>query len=103
VDDLKLRDWLAQGLKKPGKSIPGVAYAIGYHRSAVDKLLAGKRNFHVQELEKIAAYLEEPVPLQSSATDSARLRELEEENARLKALLADYLIKEALAKQDSRE
>jgi hypothetical protein len=64
--------------------------------------MSGKRRIRVEELPVISKFIGQPVPgetMQAHTGDAARVRELEEENTRLKALLADYLIRDALAKK----
>lgn len=54
--------WIAEGLKKPGKTKAGLAAAIGRAPSAVTALLAGDRALKVREIPLIAAYLEVTPP-----------------------------------------
>lgn len=54
--------WVAKGLKKPGKDQYGLADALGVDRSAVSKIITGKRQIKAGEIEKVARYLEEPPP-----------------------------------------
>jgi transcriptional regulator with XRE-family HTH domain len=56
------REWVARGLEKEGKDQNGLAAALGVDRTAVSKLIAGKRQLKAEEIEKIAAYLEEAPP-----------------------------------------
>lgn len=56
------REWIAAGLKKPGKDQYGLASALGVDRSAVSKLAKGLRNLKADEIGKAAAYLEEAPP-----------------------------------------
>jgi transcriptional regulator with XRE-family HTH domain len=55
-------EWIKKGLAKPGKHQKGLADALGIDRSGVSKLLSGERQIKANEIEKIAAYLEEPPP-----------------------------------------
>jgi SOS-response transcriptional repressor LexA len=55
-------DWIKEGLKKEGKSKIGLAAAIGRSPSAVTELLKGKRKLQVDEITKIARYLDETPP-----------------------------------------
>jgi transcriptional regulator with XRE-family HTH domain len=54
--------WIKKGLAKHGKHQKGLAAALGVDRSSVSKLLSGARQLKADEIEKIAAYLEEPPP-----------------------------------------
>jgi transcriptional regulator with XRE-family HTH domain len=54
--------WILKGLAKPGKHQKGLADALGIDRSGISKLLSGARQLKADEIEKIAAYLEEPPP-----------------------------------------
>jgi phage repressor protein C with HTH and peptisase S24 domain len=56
------QEWIVKGLKKPGKDQYGLADALGVERSAVSKLVTGKRLLKASEIEKVAAYLGEPPP-----------------------------------------
>jgi transcriptional regulator with XRE-family HTH domain len=94
--------WIRDGLKRSGKMQTELADALGIHPSGMAKIMAGKRRIKVEELPVIAKFIGQPGPgetMQAYTGDAARVRELEEENTRLKALLADYLIKEALARK----
>lgn len=55
-------DWIAKGLKKPGKDQYGLADALGVDRSAISKLTTGKRQLKAWEIEKVARYIDEPPP-----------------------------------------
>jgi repressor LexA len=54
--------WIVKGLAKHGKDQKGLAKALGVDRSSISKLLSGVRQLKADEIEKIAAYLEEPPP-----------------------------------------
>lgn len=56
------RTWIAEGLKKEGKDQYGLADALGVDRSAISKLISGKRQLKADEIEKAARYLQEPPP-----------------------------------------
>lgn len=57
-----LIDWLAAGLKKPGKSKSGLAKKLGRAPSAVSQILNGARGIKANELALIADYIDEPIP-----------------------------------------
>lgn len=57
--------WIAKGLKKPGKDQYGLADALGVDRSAVSKIVSGKRELKAKEIAKVAAYLEDAPPSRS--------------------------------------
>jgi transcriptional regulator with XRE-family HTH domain len=54
--------WISSGLKKDGKDQYGLAAALGVDRSAISKLISGKRQLKADEIQKAARYLEEPPP-----------------------------------------
>lgn len=54
--------WIANGLKKAGKNRDGLAHAIGRDPSVVSKIVSGLRTLKAEEINKAAAYLEEPPP-----------------------------------------
>lgn len=54
--------WPRQGLKKSGKTQKGLARALDLDPMAVSRLLSGKRRFQIDELQKIAAYIDESLP-----------------------------------------
>jgi hypothetical protein len=56
------QEWLRKGLAKKGKSHQGLANAIGYERSVVTKMANGQRKIRADELDKIASYIDEPIP-----------------------------------------
>lgn len=56
------REWIADGLKKPGKGKRKLANALGLDPSAVTRLLDGTRLLKLHEIPKIAAYLGEMPP-----------------------------------------
>lgn len=55
--------WIEDGLKKPGKTKKGLAAALGRFPSAISDLLNHRRRLRADEIEKVAAYLEVPVPV----------------------------------------
>lgn len=57
-----LANWLASGLEKEGKDVAGLARALKLHPSAIYKMMAGTRDFHLTEIRPIADYIEESVP-----------------------------------------
>ncbi len=94
--------WIRDGLKKSGRMQIELAEELGIHPSGMAKIMSGKRRIKVEELGVIAKFLGQPVPgvtMEEGAADVARMRELEEENARLKSLLGEYLLRDALAKR----
>jgi transcriptional regulator with XRE-family HTH domain len=94
--------WIRDGLQKSGKTQVGLAEALGIHPSGMAKIMSGKRRIKIEELGVIAKFIGQPVPgevMQIDGGDAALVRELKEENARLKALLSEYLLRDALAKR----
>lgn len=55
-------EWIAEGLKKTGKSKKGLAQALGRFPSAISDLLAGRRRLRAEEISTIAEYLEVQPP-----------------------------------------
>lgn len=56
-------EWIRAGLRKPGKSRKGLAQALGRDQSMISRMLKGTRQIKIFDIEKIAAYLEEPTPI----------------------------------------
>ena len=56
------RAWLLRGLAKPGKSQSGLARHLGISQSAANRLAKGPTKIGAEDLPKIAAYIEEPIP-----------------------------------------
>lgn len=56
------KEWIAEGLKKPGKDQYGLGDALGVDRSAVSKIISGVRELKAKEIEPAAKYLEQPPP-----------------------------------------
>lgn len=63
-------DWIREGLKRPGKTQVGIANALGIAHPQITQMLKGKRRIKVDEISKIATYLELPAP---PMTESAEL------------------------------
>lgn len=55
-------DWVARGLKKPGKSQVGLARAMGITQPQITRLLAAERSLRVEEIAVVQRYLDEPFP-----------------------------------------
>lgn len=55
-------DWIRKGLAKPGKSQSGLARHLGIAHPQITQLLKGDRRLKVDEVPRIAEYLEEPEP-----------------------------------------
>ena len=68
-----LRDWVAAGLGKKGKTQKGLAKHLGIDPMGVSRMLNGKRKIQVDEIQKISNYLGEKCPvIQAEVTgDSA--------------------------------
>lgn len=54
--------WLKRGLQNPAKSKGGIAAALGRSASTVTDILKGERAIKLDEIGRIAAYLELPPP-----------------------------------------
>src|SRR5262245_26779739 len=58
-----LLQWLEEGLSKRGKhNLAGLAAALNVHASQVTRILQDRRRIQLEELPKIAQYLETEVP-----------------------------------------
>jgi SOS-response transcriptional repressor LexA len=55
-------DWIAEGLKKPGKTNVGLAQALGITQPQIPRIKAGERSLRAEEIPIVEAYLEEPFP-----------------------------------------
>ena len=55
-------DWIREGLKKPGKTQSGLASHLGIAHPQITQLLKGKRKLKVDEIPRIATYLEMDPP-----------------------------------------
>ena len=68
----ELRDWVAAGLEKKGKTQRGLAKHLGIDPMGVSRMLNGKRKIQVDEIPKISSYLGEQCPvIQSEVTGDA--------------------------------
>lgn len=56
------KEWIAEGLKRPGKDQYGLGDALGVDRSVVSKIISGIRELKAKEIEPAARYLEAPPP-----------------------------------------
>lgn len=56
------KEWIAEGLRKPGKDQYGLGDALGVDRSAVSKIISGVRELKAKEIEPAARYLDQPPP-----------------------------------------
>jgi hypothetical protein len=54
--------WLELGLKKDGISVEAVAASVSLNRSALYKIMRGKRKMKTEEIPLIAAAIDEPIP-----------------------------------------
>lgn len=61
--DEMLAEWVARGLKKPGKGGSELGRVLGVGPSEVSKMKSGKRKLAAAQLFVIAEYLEEPIPV----------------------------------------
>jgi len=52
------REWIRAGLKQPGKTQVGLAQHLGIAHPQITHLLSGKRRLNVDEVPRIAEYLE---------------------------------------------
>lgn len=66
-------EWIAEGLKKPGKTKGGLAQALNRSASVVTSILAGEREVKAREIPVIAGYL--GVELPNGPADVMRLSE----------------------------
>lgn len=61
-------DWIREGLKQSGKTQSGLAAHLGIAHPQITQLLKGKRKLKVDEIPKIAEYLESGPPTMSELT-----------------------------------
>lgn len=66
-------DWIREGLKRPGKTQVGIANALGIAHPQITQMLKGKRRIKVDEISKIAAYLELPTPSMAEPVELERV------------------------------
>ena len=57
-----IASWIAQGLRKEGRTQAGLARALGVTQPQITRLLAGERSLRVEELGAVEAYLDEKFP-----------------------------------------
>lgn len=75
-------DWIRAGLKQPGKTQLGLARHIGIAHPQITMLLKGKRRLKVDEIPRIAEYLETEPPssvgieVTAGSSTTARLRQV---------------------------
>lgn len=63
MDERKIySQWLASGLKKPGKSGKELASILGRSPSAVSRMASGQHKISTDDLRKIALYIGSPIP-----------------------------------------
>jgi SOS-response transcriptional repressor LexA len=55
-------DWIAEGLKKPGKTNVGLAQALGITQPQIPRIKAGERSLRAEEIPIVESYLDEPFP-----------------------------------------
>jgi len=58
----KYLEWIREGLSRQGKTRSGLAAHLGIAHPQISRLLQGQRALRVDELPKIAEYLEIPLP-----------------------------------------
>jgi transcriptional regulator with XRE-family HTH domain len=69
-----LRAWLAAGLdKKRGKTQTGLADALGVSQPRISEMLNRKRRFQIDEIAKIAEYIEQPPPPEWLHSDNGKV------------------------------
>ncbi|MCM5558509.1 LexA family transcriptional regulator [Pleomorphomonas sp. JP5] len=73
-------EWIREGLKRPGKTQIGIANALGIAHPQITQMLKGKRRIKVDEIPKIAAYLEIAAPSMGEPIEPQRVP-FEESNA----------------------
>ncbi len=56
------REWIKQGLRKPGKSQAGLARHLNVSEPKVSRMVNGATRLRVDELSKISEYISEPLP-----------------------------------------
>lgn len=68
-------DWIRENLKKPGKTQSGLAAHLGIAHPQITQLLKGNRKLKVDELPRIAEYLEADLPTGDVAPSAGGLTE----------------------------
>lgn len=68
-------DWIRENLKKTGKTQSGLAAHLGIAHPQITQLLKGNRKLKVDELPRIAAYLEADLPTGDVVLSSGGLTE----------------------------
>lgn len=71
VTDIFL-EWIRDGLKRPGKSQLGLARHLNVAHPQITRLLQGARSLKVDEIPKIAEYLELNPPGFGAPTEASR-------------------------------
>lgn len=66
-------EWIREGLKQPGKTQVGIANALGIAHPQITQMLKGKRRIKVDEIPKIAAYLDIPAPSIGESIEPERI------------------------------
>lgn len=69
--EAQLAQWLTDGLNKPGKFNSELARQLNVGPSEVSKMKSNKRKILAYQLFKIAAYIEEAIPLPADLADVA--------------------------------
>lgn len=81
-------DWIRRGLAKSGKTQRGLARVLNVDYSVVSKILAKKRNLRADEIDTVAAYLDESPPGNAVSGDrDGGLLAGAQDNVRVKAPL----------------
>jgi transcriptional regulator with XRE-family HTH domain len=93
----ELRAWLLRGLSKPGKTGEGLAAALGVSSSVVSWMKRGRSRIKPRELMKIAAYLEEPVPITSISEAAQETKDRSMSTVAHKRMLAENVVHLMLA------
>jgi transcriptional regulator with XRE-family HTH domain len=65
-------EWIRQGLAKPGKSQAGLGRSMGVSQSVANRIAKGTRKVTLEDLPRIAEYLEEPLPVLGPTALSTR-------------------------------
>lgn len=68
-------DWIRENLKKPGKTQSGLAAHLGIAHPQITQLLKGNRKLKVDELPRIAEYLEAELPTGDVVPNASGLTE----------------------------
>lgn len=72
-----IANWIAEGLRRTGKSQVGLAKALGITQPQITRLLAGERSLRVEELNAVEGYLDERFPYAQISERGGSIKDVE--------------------------